>query len=74
MLVVLVALSKCAHTCRVACYQQVTRRIFEASGGRLKVVGKGGVGIENIDLAAATEVRSGDGTNPRNHRISKLPS
>lgn len=41
----------------IACYQQVTRRMFEASGGRLKVVGKGGVGIENIDLAAATEVR-----------------
>ncbi len=35
---------------------QVTRAVFEASKGRLKVVGRAGVGIDNVDLAAATEV------------------
>ncbi|KAL8129209.1 hypothetical protein V2J09_018364 [Rumex salicifolius] len=34
---------------------KVTREVFEASGGRLKVVGRAGVGIDNVDLAAATE-------------------
>lgn len=34
---------------------KVTREIFESSGGRLKVVGRAGVGIDNVDLAAATE-------------------
>ncbi|KAL6964041.1 D-3-phosphoglycerate dehydrogenase 1, chloroplastic [Sarracenia purpurea var. burkii] len=34
---------------------KVTRDVFEASGGRLKVVGRAGVGIDNVDLAAATE-------------------
>lgn len=29
--------------------------MFESSGGRLKVVGRAGVGIDNVDLAAATE-------------------
>lgn len=38
---------------------QVTRQVFEASKGRLKVVGRAGVGVDNVDLAAATEVRSG---------------
>lgn len=33
----------------------VTRAIFEASKGRLKVVGRAGVGVDNVDLAAATE-------------------
>lgn len=35
---------------------QVTREVFEASNGRLKVVGRAGVGIDNVDLQAATEV------------------
>lgn len=35
---------------------QVTREVFEASKGRLKVVGRAGVGIDNVDLQAATEV------------------
>ncbi|XP_073289939.1 D-3-phosphoglycerate dehydrogenase 1, chloroplastic-like [Primulina huaijiensis] len=34
---------------------KVTRDVFESSGGRLKVVGRAGVGIDNVDLAAATE-------------------
>ncbi|GIL50756.1 hypothetical protein Vafri_6902 [Volvox africanus] len=34
---------------------KVTREVFEASKGRLKVVGRAGVGVDNIDLAAATE-------------------
>lgn len=34
---------------------KVTRDVFEASAGRLKVVGRAGVGIDNVDLAAATE-------------------
>lgn len=34
---------------------KVTREVFEASQGRLKVVGRAGVGIDNVDLQAATE-------------------
>ncbi|KAK0576346.1 hypothetical protein LWI29_015810 [Acer saccharum] len=34
---------------------QVSREVFELSGGRLKVVGRAGVGIDNVDLPAATE-------------------
>ena len=34
----------------------MTRAVFEASKGRLKVVGRAGVGIDNVDLGAATEV------------------
>ncbi|KAI8110031.1 hypothetical protein M9435_001711 [Picochlorum sp. BPE23] len=34
---------------------KVDREVFEASGGRLKVVGRAGVGIDNVDLAAASE-------------------
>jgi len=33
----------------------VTREIFEAANGRLKVVGRAGVGVDNVDLSAATE-------------------
>lgn len=33
----------------------MTREVFEASKGRLKVVGRAGVGIDNVDLQAATE-------------------
>ncbi|KAK4599314.1 hypothetical protein RGQ29_009400 [Quercus rubra] len=34
---------------------KVTREVFEFSGGRLKVVGRAGVGIDNVDVSAATE-------------------
>ncbi|KZV48348.1 d-3-phosphoglycerate dehydrogenase, chloroplastic-like [Dorcoceras hygrometricum] len=34
---------------------KVTRQVFEAARGRLKVVGRAGVGIDNVDLQAATE-------------------
>ncbi|PIA28551.1 hypothetical protein AQUCO_06800004v1 [Aquilegia coerulea] len=34
---------------------KVTREVFEAAKGRLKVVGRAGVGIDNVDLQAATE-------------------
>lgn len=34
---------------------KVTREVFESSKGRLKVVGRAGVGIDNVDLQAATE-------------------
>lgn len=34
---------------------KVTRSIFEAANGKLKVVGRAGVGIDNVDLQAATE-------------------
>ena len=33
----------------------MTRQVFEAAKGRLKVVGRAGVGIDNVDLQAATE-------------------
>lgn len=38
--------------------RQVTRAVIEAAKGRLKVVGRAGVGVDNVDLTAATEVRS----------------
>ncbi|CAD6261330.1 unnamed protein product [Miscanthus lutarioriparius] len=34
---------------------QVTREMFEAARGRLRVVGRAGVGIDNVDPQAATE-------------------
>ncbi|KAL0356869.1 UNVERIFIED_CONTAM: D-3-phosphoglycerate dehydrogenase 1, chloroplastic [Sesamum calycinum] len=34
---------------------KVSRQVFESSAGRLKVVGRAGVGIDNVDLGAATE-------------------
>ncbi|TVU08391.1 hypothetical protein EJB05_41795, partial [Eragrostis curvula] len=34
---------------------RVTREVFEAARGRLRVVGRAGVGIDNVDLRAATE-------------------
>jgi D-3-phosphoglycerate dehydrogenase len=34
---------------------KVSRQVFEAAKGRLKVVGRAGVGIDNVDLQAATE-------------------
>ncbi|KAJ6730116.1 D-3-PHOSPHOGLYCERATE DEHYDROGENASE [Salix viminalis] len=34
---------------------KVTREVFERSGGRLKVVGRAGIGIDNVDFSAATE-------------------
>ena len=33
----------------------MTRKVFESSGERLKVVGRVNVGIDNMDLTAATE-------------------
>lgn len=33
----------------------MTRGVFEAAKGKLKVVGRAGVGIDNVDLHAATE-------------------
>lgn len=33
----------------------MSRKVFEAAKGRLKVVGRAGVGIDNVDLQAATE-------------------
>lgn len=30
--------------------------MFEAANGKLKVVGRAGVGVDNVDLEAATEV------------------
>jgi hypothetical protein len=50
---------------------QVTREVFEASKGRLKVVGRAGVGVDNVDLTAATEVRCGQ---PMQHMcIATMP-
>uniref|UniRef100_A0A6P4BKV7 D-3-phosphoglycerate dehydrogenase n=1 Tax=Ziziphus jujuba TaxID=326968 RepID=A0A6P4BKV7_ZIZJJ len=34
---------------------KVNRQVFEAAKGKLKVVGRAGVGIDNVDLQAATE-------------------
>ncbi|CAI8601543.1 unnamed protein product [Vicia faba] len=34
---------------------KVTRKVFEAGKGKLRVVGRAGVGIDNVDLQAATE-------------------
>jgi D-3-phosphoglycerate dehydrogenase len=34
---------------------RVSREVFEAARGRLRVVGRAGVGIDNVDLQAATE-------------------
>jgi D-3-phosphoglycerate dehydrogenase len=34
---------------------QVNKAVFDAAKGRLKVVGRAGVGIDNVDLTAATE-------------------
>jgi D-3-phosphoglycerate dehydrogenase len=34
---------------------KVTKEVFAAGAGRLKVVGRAGVGIDNVDLGAATE-------------------
>jgi D-3-phosphoglycerate dehydrogenase / 2-oxoglutarate reductase len=34
---------------------KVTKEVFAAAKGRLKVVGRAGVGIDNVDLTAATE-------------------
>nr|POE90453.1 d-3-phosphoglycerate dehydrogenase 3, chloroplastic [Quercus suber] len=34
---------------------KVSREVFESSAGRLKVVGRAGIGTNNVDLAVATE-------------------
>ena len=36
---------------------QVTKDVFESAGGKLKVVGRAGVGVDNVDLSSATEVQ-----------------
>ena len=41
---------------RVKEYVQVTKEVFKAAGGRLKVVGRAGVGVDNVDLASATDM------------------
>ena len=41
---------------RVKEYLQVTKEVFKAAGGRLKVVGRAGVGVDNVDLASATDM------------------
>ena len=52
-------MSLVGHALRLPCMRQVTRAVIEAAKGRLKVVGRAGVGVDNVDLTAATEVRSG---------------
>ncbi|CAL5222430.1 g4792 [Coccomyxa viridis] len=37
---------------------QETKEVFKAAGGRLKVVGRAGDGIDNVDLASATDMSS----------------
>ena len=39
----------------VRSHTQVTRKVVEAAGERLRVIGRAGVSIDNIDLEAATE-------------------
>ena len=34
----------------------MTKEVFKAAGGRLKVVGRAGVGVDNVDLASATDM------------------
>jgi len=34
---------------------KVTKEVIEASGGRLRIIGRAGIGIDNIDLEAATK-------------------
>jgi D-3-phosphoglycerate dehydrogenase len=36
---------------------QVTKEVFQAAQGRLKVVGRAGVGVDNVDLSSATDKR-----------------
>lgn len=33
----------------------MTKEVFQAAKGRLKVVGRAGVGVDNVDLASATD-------------------
>ena len=52
------ALAKCAGDYDgmiVRSRTQVTRKVIEAAGGRLRVIGRAGISIDNIDLEAATE-------------------
>ena len=39
----------------VRSHTQVTRKVVEAAGDRLKIIGRAGVSIDNIDLEGATE-------------------
>ncbi|KAG1676733.1 hypothetical protein FOA52_005022 [Chlamydomonas sp. UWO 241] len=51
----LIKTAACADAMIVMSATNVPRAVFEASNGRLKVLGRAGVGTDNIDLAAATE-------------------
>lgn len=44
---------------------QVTKEVFKAAGGRLKVVGRAGVGVDNVDLASATDMSRATLSTPR---------
>ncbi len=39
----------------VRSHTQITRRVIEAAGNRLKIIGRAGVSIDNIDLEGATD-------------------
>lgn len=39
----------------VRSHTQVTRKVIDAASGRLKVIGRAGVSVDNVDLEAATE-------------------
>ena len=39
----------------VRSHTQITRKVIEAAGNRLKIIGRAGVSIDNIDLEGATE-------------------
>ncbi len=58
-LIVLPLYSHCTLIVLSSSPLQVSRDVFEAAQGRLKVVGRAGVGVDNVDLAAATEVCGG---------------
>lgn len=34
---------------------QIKRKVIEATAGKLKLIGRAGTGVDNIDVAAATE-------------------
>ena len=55
--------SHCVGECdseRREIFMQVTKEVFEASNGSLKVVGRAGVGVDNVDLNAATQVNKSE--------------
>ncbi|KAL3735814.1 hypothetical protein ACJRO7_024874 [Eucalyptus globulus] len=50
---------------------RVTREVFKSSGGQLKVAGRAGVGIDNVDVLAATKHGASWSMRPRQ---TPLPS